>query len=330
MPNIENPILNSPFAEPIRHFQFDEHGITDTIVPSRRQSSYFMPIAKPKKKGKQQLLDKDWVADREEANIFINGVRERVRMWREGGYKGVTRTTARLLEYWNDESRDKRLFFCQIEALETTIYITEVATKYGDAWIENDLGKASALANPLLHRMALKMATGSGKTVVMAMLIAWHTLNKKATPQDARFSDAFLIVTPGITIRDRLQVLLPYTSENYYKARDIVPPYQFDDLLQAQILITNYHAFILREKQQAPKITKNILNPTGLPSVFTEQPEDMVRRVCGPFAKKKNIVVLNDEAHHCYRNKPLDPDEMKELSTEARKEAEDANKEGKI
>ena len=330
MPNIENPILNSPFVEPNRHFQFDDHDITDTIIPSRRPSFYFIPIAKTKKKGKQLVLDKDWVAEREEENFFINRVRDRVRMWREGGYKGVTRTTARLLEYWTDESRDKRLFFCQIEALETSIYITEVATNYDDDWIEKKLGEYNTAANPLLHRMALKMATGSGKTVVMAMLIAWHTLNKKANQKDARFSDSFLIVTPGITIRDRLQVLLPQSAENYYKARDIVPPHQFNDLLHAQILITNYHAFILREKQQAPKLTKNILNPTNQPSVFTEQPEDMVRRVCGPFAKKKNIVVLNDEAHHCYRNKPLDPDEMKELSTEDRKDAEEANKQGKI
>ena len=330
MPNIENPIINSPFAEPNRHFQFDDQGITDTIVPARRQSSYFIPIAKPKKKGKQQVLDKEWIADREEENVFINRVRDRVRMWREGGHKGVTRTTARLLEYWTDESRDKPLFFCQIEALETLIYTTEVATKYGDAWIENDLDEANQSANPLLHRLAMKMATGSGKTVVMAMLIAWHTLNKKANPQDSRFSETFLIVTPGITIRDRLQVLQPNNPENYYKARDIVPPYQFDDLLQSQILITNYHAFILREKQQASKLAKVILNPDGQPSPFTEKPDEMVRRVCGPFTKKRNIIVINDEAHHCYRNKPLDPDSLKELTTEEKKEAQEANREGKI
>ena len=109
---------------------------------------------------------------------------------------GITPTTRRLLEYWTDPERDLRLFFCQIEALETAIYITEVASKYGDAWIENRLREDNALANPGLYRIALKMATGTGKTVVMAMLIAWHTLNKLANRQDSRFSDAFLVVDP--------------------------------------------------------------------------------------------------------------------------------------
>ncbi len=123
------------------------------------------------------------------------------------------------------------------------------------------------------------MATGSGKTVVMAMLIAWQALNKLANPQDARFSDTFLIVTPGITIRDRLRVLLPNDPENYYRQRDIVPPELQDQLGQAKIVITNFHAFQLREKVAAGKLTKAILAP-GQPSPFTETPDQMVRRVC--------------------------------------------------
>ena len=130
-------------------------------------------------------------------------------IWRKGGYVRITRTTANLLEYWQLPERERKLFFCQIEALETAIYITEVASRYGDAWIANELQRANQDANPLLYRIAFKMATGSGKTLVMAMLIAWHALNKLANPQDARFSDTFLIVTPGITIKDRLRVLLP-------------------------------------------------------------------------------------------------------------------------
>ena len=139
---IENPILNGPFAEPTRHFKFGDHGITDEITSGRRVSSYFIPIAKPKKKGKaakQLVLDEDWVADRVEENHFINQVRDRVKLWREGGYKHVTKTTARLLEHWNSPDRSRRLFFCQIEALETAIYVLEVAKKAGDVWIENDL-----------------------------------------------------------------------------------------------------------------------------------------------------------------------------------------------
>jgi len=184
---IENPIINSPFSEPERHFRFDDEGITSDIVESRRRSHYFIPIAKPKKKSKQLELDLgSWTQDRIEENKFINKVRERVALWRRGGYRAavnITPITRRLLEYWTNSERERRLFFCQLEALETIIYITEVAEKSGDTWIKNQLNEFKDSANPLLFRTALKMATGSGKTVVMSMLIAWHTLNKVAYPQ---------------------------------------------------------------------------------------------------------------------------------------------------
>ena len=206
---IENPVLNSPFAEPDRHFRFDDDGITSEIESGRRPSSYFVPIAQPRKKGKQLAFDTEWTRDRIEENRLVNRIRGRVSLWRQGGYIGVTPTTAKLLDYWTDPDRERKLFFCQIEALETVIYLTEVASKVGDAWIANELREKNDLSNPGLPRIAFKMATGSGKTVVMAMLIAWHALNKLANPQDARFTDTFLIVTPGITIRDRLRVLMP-------------------------------------------------------------------------------------------------------------------------
>ncbi len=147
------------------------------------------------------------------------------------------------------------------------------------------------------------MATGAGKTVVMAMLIAWHTLNKAANPQDARFSNAFLVVTPGITIRDRLRVLLPNDPHNYYRLRDIVPPQEMETLAGAKIIIINYHALQLREKIAAGRLTKAILGERER-GVFTETPEQMVRRVCRELGNKKNVIVINDEAHHCYRRKP--------------------------
>jgi hypothetical protein len=254
---IENPVINSPFDEPNRHFRFTDEGITND---GRRSSSYFVPIARPRKKGQKQLeFDTEWTQDRIEENKLVNQIRARVKLWREGGYIGVTPTTTRLLVYWTDPDREKKLFFCQIEAIETSIYLTEVAKRYGDAWIENDLRQANDSSNPGLPRVAFKMATGTGKTVVMAMLIAWHTLNKLANPQDARFSDAFLIVTPGITIRDRLRVLLPNDPQNYYRQRDIVPNQSMDQLGQAKILITNFHGLQLREKVTAGKLTKAIL-----------------------------------------------------------------------
>ncbi len=317
---IENPILNSPFDEPSRHFRFDEEGITNEIVQDRRISSYFIPIAHPRKKDSKQLkFDTEWTKDRIEENKVVNRIRERVKIWRKGGYVGVTPTTSKLLEYWTNPEREKKLFFCQIEALETAIYIVEVARKYGDAWIENHLREANDINNPGLPRMALKMATGSGKTVVMAMLIAWHTLNKLANTQDARFSDTFLIITPGITIRDRLRVLLPNDPNNYYRQRDVLPGYLLEKLSQARILITNFHGFKLRETVSAGKLTKSILAEGGN-GAFTETPDQMVRRVCRELGNKKNIVVINDEAHHCYRRKP-DGEEVK-LTGDERKEAQ--------
>jgi type III restriction enzyme len=319
---IENPVLNSPFREPARHFRFTDEGITDEIVNGRRSSSYFIPIARPRKKGSKQLeFDTEWTRDRIEENKLVNQIRARVRQWREGRYVGITPTTSRLIAYWTDPEREKKLFFCQIEALETAIYIAEVARKYGDTWIENAIREANDASNPGLPRVAFKMATGSGKTVVMAMLIAWQTLNKLANPQDARFSDTFLIVSPGITIRDRLRVLLPNDPQNYYRQRDIIPGESLERLGQAKILVTNFHAFLPREKVEAGKLTKAILSE-GNTGAFTETPDQMVRRVCRELGNKKNIIIINDEAHHCYRRKPSADDESDALSGEERKETE--------
>lgn len=322
---IENPIINSAFLEPKRHFRFDDEGITNDIIESRRISHYFIPIAKPKKKGKQAQLELDlgeWTSDRVEENKFINQIRERVSLWRRGGYTGVTPTTRRLLEYWQHPERERKLYFCQIEALETVIYITEIAKKHGDNWIENQLRQFNVDANPLLFRMACKMATGSGKTVVMSMLIAWHALNKLANSQNRLFSDAFLVVTPGITVRDRLRVLHPNDAENYYKKMDLVPPDLMPELDKAKIIITNYHAFKQRELISAGKLTKDIL-AFGNESAFTETPDQMVRRVCKALGNKRNIIVINDEAHHCYRRRIGNEDSK--LKGDERKEVEKRN-----
>ena len=345
---IENPVLNSPFEEPKRHFRFTEDGITDEIVEERRISQYFVPIPRAKKKSPKQLsFETEWTADRVEENKDINRIRERVAIWRKGGYVGITKTTSRLLEYWKRADRERKLFFCQIEALETAIWITEVAPKYGEAWVENLLREKNMQCNPLLYRIAVKMATGSGKTVVMAMLIAWQALNKIANSQDARFSDAFLIVTPGITIKDRLRVLLPNDPQNYYREHDIVPSDLFPELDKAKFIITNFHAFKLRERLSAGKLTRQLLRSDDLSrsplrsndfsrssftdfsrSPFTETPDQMVRRVCRELGNKKNIVVINDEAHHCYRHKPEAEEDT--LSADERREAEQREEEARI
>ncbi|MDO8616111.1 MAG: DEAD/DEAH box helicase family protein [Dehalococcoidia bacterium] len=326
---IENPILNSPYEEPRRHFRFEEDGITNDVVETRRVSSYFMPIAATKKKGKQLAFDTEWTKDRVEENKFINRVRGRVAQWRSGGYTGITKTTRQLLEYWQRPERGRRLFFCQIEAMETAIYIAEVASKFGDSWIENDLRNFNEDANPLLYRIAIKMATGSGKTVVMAMLVAWHVLNKKANTQDARFTDAFLIVTPGITIKDRLRVLLPNDPANFYRAMDIVPADWLTQLQETKIIITNFHTLRPKERGDAARLTKQILN-AGETSAFTETPGQMARRVCRDLGSKKNIIIINDEAHHCYRRRAGGETAEEALKGEDRREAEKREEEARI
>jgi type III restriction enzyme len=326
---IENPVINSPYLEPTCHFKFTDDGISDEIVEARRISSYFIPIAKPKKKGKatQLSFETEWIKDRIEENKFINRIRGRVALWRQGGYQGITKTTRSLLEYWTNPDRERKLFFCQIEAAETAIYITEVAKRYGDTWIENEIRLSNEDANPMLFRISFKMATGSGKTVVMAMLIAWHVLNKLSNPQDPRFSDAFLIVTPGITIRDRLRVLLPNDPHNFYRERDILPSEIHVELLKVKIIITNFHAFLFRERGNASKLTKTILT-RGESSPFTETPDQMVRRVCRELGNKKNIIVINDEAHHCYRRRV--GDEEVKLTGDELREAKKRDEEARV
>ena len=213
---IANPIINSPFREPTRHWRFDANDqITNVVDLGRRGSTYFMPIATPKKKAAPSLFDDQ--AEKKAESDHVNRIRQVVKQWRDMGWPDVTPTTRVLLDHWHAEDRFRPLFFCQIEALETLIFITEVAkqTKYGQEWIEKYLAEKAVEAGTDLLRIACKMATGSGKTVVMSMLIAWQLLNKRRNPHDKRFTDAFLIVTPGITIRDRLRVLLPSDQNNY-------------------------------------------------------------------------------------------------------------------
>lgn len=327
---IENPIINSPFEEPKRHFRFDENGITNEIINERRISAYFVPIPDPRKKAIQPILYKtEWTKETLKEHDFINRIRKQVQNWRKGGYVNITNTTKNLLYYWQSKDRFRRLFFCQIEAIETIIYITEVAKYYGDAWIEEELVKQNELANHDLYRIAMKMATGSGKTLVMAMLIAWQTLNKTAYPHDNRFSDAFLIVTPGITIRDRLRVLYPNNPENYYRYHDLVPMKLMEQLQRARVVITNFHAFMLKEQISTTRLTKGILQTEEKgKGVFLETPEQMVKRVCRELGNKKNIIVINDEAHHCYRHKA--GEEEQRLKGDERKEAEQREEQARV
>ena len=259
-------------------------------------------------------------------NDFVNKVRAKIKSWRESDYQGLTKTSRDLLNYWRDENRENKLFFCQIESLETLMYINEVAEKAGESWIINEIKKANTEANPGLYRLAFKMATGSGKTVVMAMIIAYNTLNKIRYPQDTRFTDAFVIIAPGITIRDRLNVLHPNDPQNYYRKRDIVSYQDFEQLQQATVFITNYHQL---EQRQNPRFQIGaVIKATGLlkDEAIKETPGAMVNRAFKSILGKSRILVINDEAHHCYRERPTE----EKLAGEERKEADQNNEAARV
>lgn len=218
----------------------------------------------------------------------MNQIRSRVRAWCEDGRPGVTGITKRLLEHWhNSEERDYPFFFCQLEAIETLIWLTESppADRVGID-IPSDGGE--------FKRLCCKMATGSGKTIVMAMLIAWQILNKVTYPQDFRFSKSIFVVAPGLTVKNRLQVLVPSAENNYYEIFNIVPLGLFDKLRQGKVLIRNRHALNWETKEEIAK--KKSVDKRGVKS-----DEAYVRDVLGELANARNLVVINDEAHHAWR-----------------------------
>lgn len=326
---MKSPIINSPYLEPLRHFGANEQGLTDDIIGARRSSTFFIPVPRAKtlkSQSEQNLAEGALSAEMQKENEFINQVRTRIATWRHEEYPGITKTSRDLLNYWKDEDRTNKLFFCQIEALETLIYVTEVAEKHGENWITNELTKVNADANSGLRRLALKMATGSGKTVVMAMIIAYHALNKLRYPQDTRFTDAFVIVAPGITIRDRLNVLLPNDPHNYYQQRDIISHQDLEQLQSATVLIVNFQQ--LNPRQNPRFQLGGTMKAAGLinEAAIKESPSAMVNRVFKSVLKKPRVLVINDEAHHCYQEKPDD----ERLTGEDRKEAEENNKAARV
>ncbi len=265
---------------------------------------------------------------------IINEVRTYVETWRNLANPEqwlVTPETARLLKHWRgDGFQGVRPFFCQIEAVETAIWLTEVAPKmgarFGKFW--DHLKDVNAEANPELLRLALKLATGAGKTTVMAMIIAWQTVNAARHPGSKTFSRGFLVVAPGITIRDRLRVLQPNDPESYYRHREIVPPDMLGEIDKAKLVITNYHAFKLRERLEVAKGTRNAIEGWRGEKLQTLETEgQMLQRVMPELMGMKTIVVLNDEAHHCYRERVQDADGETEadLKGEDKDEAKENN-----
>lgn len=335
----KKPILNSPYAYPGRHWELDPSGQpTQRIKDSRRRAEFITPIPKPKKlKGQVQQTELGLGSNVSDENqqyhsAIINGVRAEVDKWRaipNPADWGVTPETARLLQHWRSHPfSGVRPFFCQVEAVETAIWLTEVAPnrgKVGQTFLDH-LQSANDDANPGLMRLALKLATGAGKTTVMAMLIAWQTINAVRRPTSKKFTRGFLVVAPGLTIKDRLQVLQPHDPNSYYASRELVPSDMMTDLGKAKIVITNYHAFKLRERMELSKGGRLLLQGRGGEELNTLETEgQMLQRVMPELMGLSSVMVINDEAHHCYREKPkaetTETDD--ELSGDEKKEAKE-------
>ncbi|HVW64639.1 MAG TPA: DEAD/DEAH box helicase family protein [Nitrosospira sp.] len=341
----DHPILNSPYAYPGRHWELDEHGQpTQKIIETRRRAEFITPIPKPKKRklaAKQGALIFDegkelsTKAQQYDPTPIINEVRRYVDTWRKlpnPNQWQVTPETARLLQHWrNHNFSGIRSFFCQVEAAETAIWLTEVAphSANGKRILEH-LTSANRDANPQLMRFALKLATGAGKTTVMAMLIAWQTINAVRHPASKHFTRGFLVCAPGLTIKDRLRVLQPNDPDSYYKDRELVPGDMLDDVNRAKIVITNYHAFKLRERIEISKGGRQLLQGrTGEEPRMLETEGQMLQRVMPELMGMKNILAINDEAHHCYREKPKDADD-EDLKGDEKKEAEKNNEAARL
>ncbi len=344
-PFFDQPILNSPYEYPTRHWELDEYGQpTQQVKNARRRADFITPIPKPKKRkgvGEQESFAFDegkglsTEDQKYDPTSLINTIRKHVEQWRAKSNPNdwqVTPETARLLQHWRSHHFSSfRPFFCQIEAVETLIWLTEVAPKSGKAIKEllEHLDKANDDANPELARIALKLATGAGKTTVMAMIIAWQTINAVRRPTSKNFTRGFLVVTPGLTIRDRLRVLQPNDPDSYYQSRELVPNDMLDDIQRAKIVITNYHAFKLRETLDLSKGSRSLLKGRGEDIKTVETEGQMLRRVMDNLMGMKKIMVLNDEAHHCYREKPVEDDESV-LKGDEKKEAEKNNEAARL
>ena len=266
-------IINTPFARPERHWQQAGDG-TLTLVDGRRAASY-------------EIFDVRNNTRRTEPLPLVNQIRERVDQWRADGYPGVTQVTRSLLEHWIGEgsARQYPFYFCQIEAIETLIWWVEAAPDYKQGiYVPGDGGAWERLCN--------KMATGSGKTTVMAMIITWQVLNALAYPKRNKdYSQAIFIVAPGLTVKDRLRVLQPGEPDNYYDQFDLAPTESMRQKLnQMVLLIENWHTLMPLKEPERSVVKKG-----------KESDEAFTRRVLGKLANFKDIAIINDEAHHAYR-----------------------------
>ena len=316
---VGEPILCSPYEEPDKHWLYSRRTGRPSRIPSRREASYWFKTVRAG--SAQRLLLPD--EDRDDLPL-VNALRYDVGRWRKSGWQNASETTKRLLRHWWRQDRPRRLFFCQLEAVETVLYLEEILragkrprwkprlkpdefetlcrgeNPRPHDWVAKvaqhpklaDLPHVPAY--PPMPRYACKMATGSGKTVVMAMLIAWAFCNRGSKPGDPRYPRRVFVVCPNLTIRERLSVLHPGANGNYYEEFDLVPTAMRPELAKGKVLVTNWHLL----NREAPEI---IVGKAKVGDLGEETPEAFARARLGDLWDDEPLMVLNDEGHHAYR-----------------------------
>ena len=355
---VDKPVICSPYEEPHDHWIYDTATGAASRAGFRRPASYWY---KTEKTGSsQQLL----FAEEERDDLpLVNLLRQDVKRWREADYRGASNVTKELLRWWANPKRGRRLFFCQREAVETFIYLSEmrITAKSSRTGFKNFSLSEENLARLLkgerpagegfdlaskdffprlvdipndpslitLRRLGCKMATGSGKTVVMSMLISWAFCNRGVNPSSKEFPNAVLVCCPNLTVKERLQVLRPDNPENYYAAFDLVPVNLRHHLQSGKVLVENWHKFAPESEHKEGDKSHAVVNKGP------ETPETLARRVLGDLYDRLPIWVMNDEGHHCWRpavadsqvDEDLQPKKGKkgkgELSAEERATLED-------
>jgi len=318
---VDNPIINSPFEEPSQWWDYSEG--QPVLREGRRPAGYYL---RPRTRAVTGSLFEEEFVRLE----LVNEIRARVKAWRERGYPGTSRVTQELLAYWSRPDRERKLFFCQREAAETMIWLIEAAaTERMGLEIPLDSpseeGRSKGYAG--LRRYGCKMATGAGKTVVMGMLAAWSVLNKVHYPQRREFSDAILVVTPNLTVKQRDEVLKPSHPKNIYEALDLIPRSLMEAMGKGRYFVTNWHAFLPQDEPEPGEQVK------GYRSVIRRGKETdraFASRVLRELGTKEHILVFNDEAHHAYRPAPVPEEELEGLSAEERKERKKEEEEATV
>lgn len=328
---VEKPILCSPYEAPSVHWQYDRTTGEASKIAGRRPSRYWYKTKDGAGDAAGQLTLE--LSEGQDDLHMVNQIREDVARWRTGNFEGVTPITRELLNFWASPDRPRRLFFCQLEAVQTVIYLAEILKsgkrpRFNTQFPATDMSRLiDASPNPdliALTRFGCKMATGSGKTVVMAMLIAWAFCNRGRNQGDERFPNAVLVCCPNLTVKERLAVLRPERPDNYYAAFDIVPVRLRPLMQNGKVLVENWHRFAPESEHVESGKSYAVVNKGA------ETPEAFAKRVLGDLYERMPIMVLNDEAHHCYRPAPLDEELRKSLSAEDLKQAKEENQEATV